>query len=239
MTHITMRGGASATAPASVTIVDPMDPLPTSGLLLITDRRLAAPRPIEDVVAAAFAAGCRWVSLREKDLTHAERTALLRRLVTLGRAYGAAVTVHDDVEAALATNAAGVHLPAGGSSAAARRRLGPSALIGVSTHDLTEAREAAADGADYVTFGPVFASLSKPGYGADETAAGIDRLREATAALPVPVAALGGVTAASARRCLEAGAAAVAVIGAIVAAADPAAATAALLAALRPETGRS
>jgi len=215
-----------------------MNPLPTPRLLLITDRRLAAPRPIEDVVGAAFAAGCRWVSLREKDLPHEERTALLRRLVRLGRAHGATVTVHGDIEAALAADAAGVHLPAGGSAAAARRRLGPSTLIGVSAHDLAEAREAAAGGGDYVTFGPVFASLSKPGYGPDEEAAGLDRLRAAAAALPIPVAALGGVTAASAGRCLEAGAAAVAVTGAVAAAADPEAATAGLLTALGSEKGR-
>jgi thiamine-phosphate pyrophosphorylase len=109
-------------------------------LLIITDRK-GAVWPLEDVVGAALRGGCRWLSLRENDLEHDERVTLLSRIVALGRSRGATITVHGDIEAAAATGADGVHLPAGGSAEQARTRLGKGALIGLSVHS---AREAAA-----------------------------------------------------------------------------------------------
>ncbi|HKS88848.1 MAG TPA: thiamine phosphate synthase, partial [Stellaceae bacterium] len=97
-------------------------PLPQPPLLVISDRRQAA-RPLLDAAAAAFRGGCRWFSLREKDLPPEERRALLRDIVALGHERGAIVTVHDDIDAAIAVGADGVHLPGGGDPAAARRRL--------------------------------------------------------------------------------------------------------------------
>ena len=79
--------------------------LPSPPLLVISDRSQAE-RPLVEVAAAAFRAGCRWFSLREKDLPAAERRDLLRALVALGRRHGATVTVHDDIEAAVAAGAA-------------------------------------------------------------------------------------------------------------------------------------
>ncbi len=90
--------------------------LPEPPILVITDRRQAR-RPLEEVAEAAFAGGCRWLSLREKDLDPAARLALLRRLAAIGRGWGASVMVHADIEAARAAGAAGVHLPAGGAPA--------------------------------------------------------------------------------------------------------------------------
>src|ERR1700686_3980075 len=106
--------------------------LPSPPLLVISDRSQAQ-RPLIEIAAAAFAGGCRWFSLREKDLPAAERRALLAELVALGRRYGATVMAHDDIEAVLATGADGVHLPGGSKPAAARKRL-PQGLIGVSAH---------------------------------------------------------------------------------------------------------
>jgi thiamine-phosphate pyrophosphorylase len=196
-------------------------------LLVITDRSGAA-RPLEEVVAQALRGGCRWLSLREKDLAHQERVALLGRIMALGRPLGATITVHGDIEAAAATGADGVHLPAGGSAEQARARLGKGALIGLSVHS---AREAAAAHAavDYVTFSPIFGSISKPGYG---PALGVENLAGAVARARLPIVALGGIAGANLGSCLAAGAAAVAVIGAVMAAADPEAATAALVKAL-------
>src|SRR6187399_2503855 len=94
--------------------------LPTPPLLLISDRGQAR-RPLPEIAEAAFRGGCRWFSLREKDLPSAERRDLLRTLVTLGHSYGATVTVHDDIEAAIATGAGGAHLPGRGDPAAARK----------------------------------------------------------------------------------------------------------------------
>ncbi|HZT50665.1 MAG TPA: thiamine phosphate synthase [Stellaceae bacterium] len=202
--------------------------LPHPPLLVITDRR-AARAPLPAIAAACFAGGCRWLSLREKDLPYAERVALLRQLVALGRAHGARVTVHEDVAAARAAGAAGVHLPAHGSPAAARRALGDDALVGLSAHDYAEIVHAESEGADYVTLSPIFASVSKPGYG---PALGLDELADLAAKSVIPVLALGGVDAARAAACMAAGAAGVAAVGAVVAADDPRAATSALIAAL-------
>jgi thiamine-phosphate pyrophosphorylase len=195
-------------------------------LLVITDRR-SAREPLEDVVAAALRGGCRWVSLREKDLAHEERVALLARIVSLGRPFDATITVHGDVAAAEATGA-GVHLPTGGSPELARARLGEGALIGLSVHSASEPAAVPA-AADYVTLSPIFPSISKPGYG---PTLGTQGLADAVAGARVPIVALGGVSADNAASCLAAGAAAVAVMGAVMAAADPEAATAALVGAL-------
>src|ERR1700726_686439 len=111
--------------------------LPVPPLLVISDRGQAR-RPLVEVAEAVFAGGCRWFSLREKDLPAEERRALLAELIALGRHYGATVMAHDDMEAVLATGADGVHLPAGSDPAAARQRL-PRGLIGVSTHSAAEA----------------------------------------------------------------------------------------------------
>ena len=198
-------------------------PLPLPPVLVITDRSQAR-ASLEDVAADLFAGGCRWLSLREKDLPTAERRALLQRLVVLGRRSGAAVMVHDDVEAALAAGAAGVHLPADGSPAAARRLLGPAALIGQSAHHADEIRAAARAGADYVTLSPIFITASKPGYG---PALGLAPFAEAW---PLPVLALGGIDARNSAACLEAGAAGVAVMGNAMRADNPQAFMAGLLA---------
>jgi thiamine-phosphate pyrophosphorylase len=142
--------------------------------------------------------------------------------------------VNADLAAAQAAGAAGLHLPAGGDPAArlaeARQALGPGALLGVSAHGLAAAEAAAAAGAGYVTLSPVFESASKPGYG---PALGPARLADMAARLAVPAIALGGVVAGNAGACLRAGAAGVAVMGAVMAAADPGAAASEILAALR------
>src|SRR5438105_15017406 len=111
--------------------------VPSPPLLVISDRSQAK-RPLIEITEAVFRAGCRWFSLREKDLPAVERRELLRALVALGHQHGATVTVHDDIEAAVATGTDGVHLPSGGDPATARRRL-RLGLIGVSTHSPAEA----------------------------------------------------------------------------------------------------
>lgn len=202
--------------------------LPRPPVLVIADRRQAG-IPLQDLAGTVFAAGCRWLMLREKDLPPAERLALLERLVVLGRGYGAVVTVNSDIEAAKAAGAAGVHLPRDGDIATARAALGPDALIGYSAHDLDETVAAAGAGADYVTLSPIFESQSKPGYG---PALGLETLQEIAGRAAVPVVALGGVTPASARACFAAGASGVAVMGAAMRAAKPGAVFADLRAAV-------
>src|SRR5262245_32799781 len=112
--------------------------LPDPPLLLVTDRRQAR-RPLPEVVGAALTAGCRWISLREKDLPEDEQVGLARMLIPMARRHGARLTVHGDAALAQAAGADGVHLPSGSDPAAARTLLGPGQLIGVSIHTVTEA----------------------------------------------------------------------------------------------------
>lgn len=194
--------------------------LPVPPVLLITDRSQAK-GDLADMVAAACAGGCRWISLREKDLPEAEQVALFARIAGVARPFGARVTLHGAAALAQAAGADGVHLPGGSDPAAARALLGPLALVGLSLHSREEASRADAASLDYVTASPVFLTASKPGYG---PALGLDGLTGFVRACPVPVIALGGIEAATAALCRQAGAAGIAIMGAIMRAEDPAAA---------------
>ena len=190
--------------------------LPDPPLLVISDRNQAR-RPLLEVAEAAFAGGCRWFSLREKDLPQVERARLLAALVRLGRGYGATVMAHEDIDAVAAAGAGGVHLPAGGDPRAARLRL-PGALIGASAHSGPEAASLLCAGADYITVSPVFLTASKPGYG---PALGLDGLAAIIAAAAGPVLALGGIAPDKVAQCRAAGASGIAVMGEAMRAADP------------------
>ena len=190
--------------------------LPVPPLLVISDRHQTQ-RPLRQVVEAVFAGGCRWFSLREKDLAREERRALLGDLLALGRRYGAVVTAHEDIEAVEAVGADGVHLPGGGSPVAARARL-PGALIGASAHTADEAAALLRAGADYVTLSPIFLTASKPGYG---PALGLDGLARIVAQVPGDIVALGGIAPENAAACCAAGARGIAVMGEVMRAADP------------------
>jgi thiamine-phosphate pyrophosphorylase len=194
-------------------------PLPAPPVLLITDRRQAR-RPVAEVVAAALDGGCRWVSVREKDLAPPEQVALAREIVRVAEPFAACVLLHGEPRLVAEAGCAGVHLPARGDVRAARTLLRPGAWVSISTHSIEEALAAASAGADAVTLSPIFASASKPGYG---PALGLERFAEVAAASPIPVIALGGIEdVARVRAALGAGAAAVAVMGAPMRAADPA-----------------
>ena len=204
-----------------------MRTLPDPPLLVISDRGQAT-RPLVEIAAAAFEGGCRWFSLREKDLPAAERRVLLAELVALGQRCDAAVMAHDDIDAVEAVGAAGVHLPRGSDPAAARRRL-PQGLIGVSTHSAAEAAAQLRAGADYVTLSPIFLTDSKPGYG---PALGLDTLADVAQAVPGPIIALAGIGPDNAAACLAAGARGIAVMGEIMRAANPETTVRLLLAAM-------
>jgi thiamine-phosphate pyrophosphorylase len=190
--------------------------LPSPPLLVISDRSQAR-QPLVEIAEAAFRGGCRWFSLREKDLPAPERRDLLRALVLIGRRFGATVTAHEDIAAVIAAEAGGIHLPGGSDPAAARRQLSQG-LIGVSAHGPEEAAAQIAAGADYVTLSPIFLTASKPGYG---PAVGLDALAAAARISTGPVIALGGIGADNVVACLAAGARGIAVMGEIMRAADP------------------
>jgi thiamine-phosphate pyrophosphorylase len=191
--------------------------LPRPPLLVITDRNQAR-APLDEILAAVFAAGCRWASIREKDLPVDEQAALAHRLLPLARQYRATLTLHGDPAIAARAGVDGVHLAAGGDASAARALLGRGALIGISVHAAPEAAALAAEVADYAVAGPAYDTVSKPGYGPVLGAAGIEAICRSTA---VPVIAIGGVTAATMAAMMKAGAAGVAVMGGIMRADDP------------------
>lgn len=189
-------------------------------LMLVTDRRRSR-RPLAELVEAAVAGGVDAVQVREPDLAVPDLTELLVRLrqVIAGRA---ALLVNGAAGLA-AELGIGLHLPErGGDLVAARRLIGPNRLLGRSVHSADAA--AAANTADYLLAGHVFATPSKPG----RAPLGASGLRRIAAAAPVPVLAVGGITAETAKSVIEAGAVGVAVIGAIADAADPECAAAAL-----------
>ncbi len=176
-----------------------------SPVLVITDRVRAGRSP-RNVARAALAAGCRWISLREKDLSASERREILEGLLALTCPAGATLSVHDDLDAADVLGL-GLHLPDGADLAAARARLGAGALIGISAHDADGLARAAA-GANYATLSPVFATASKP----DAAPLGPENFNRLAAAARLPVLALGGINAGNAAQCRGAG---LALIGAL------------------------
>jgi thiamine-phosphate pyrophosphorylase len=176
--------------------------------------------PIASVLRLA-AAGLPAFQWREKDQAPSDNYGLLQRLILELKKSSATtqVLVNDRIDTALALGI-GVHLPEEGlSPRVARRLLGSEALIGRSVHSIESARRARDDGADFVTFSPVYDTASKRIYGPP---LGIESLRAITREVaPFPVLALGGITAERVPACLDAGAAGVAGIGAVWESADP------------------
>jgi thiamine-phosphate pyrophosphorylase len=191
--------------------------LPDPPLLLVTDRRQAQ-RPLPEVVGAALAAGCRWVSLREKDLPEGDQIALARMLLPMARRHTARLCVHGDAALAQACGADGVHLPSGSNPAAARALLGAGKLIGVSIHTVPEAEGIDPATVDYAIAGPAFETASKPGYGPE---IGRKGLAEIARAAPVPILAIGGLNVVRAAEVMAAGPIGIAVMGGVMRANDP------------------
>ncbi len=191
------------------------------GLYAIADADTLAGRNLLAAVAAAIDGGAALVQYRDKQSGPAQRAERARTLVELGRGRGVPVIINDDIELARATGAAGVHLGDGdGDPAQARARLGGDAIIGVSCYDeLERARRGAAAGADYVAFGRMFPSPTKP-EGPRPPHNILRRAREVTG---LPVCAIGGITVDNAPKLIAAGADLLAVITDLFAADDIAA----------------
>ena len=177
-------------------------------------------------------AGARLMQLRLKDASGRDFLAAARAIAELCRKRGAILIVNDRVDIAILADAHGVHL---GQTdlplEAARRIAGPteSKMIGISTHNVEQARAAENGGADYIGFGPMY-----PG-GLRNNAAGLglDNLRAIRAAVKIPIVAIGGITEARVPEVLAAGADAVAIITDVVNAPDIGAKVRAILALAR------
>lgn len=155
-------------------------------------------------VKAAIDQGVERIQIREKDLPARDLLALTRQVAALAAPRSTQVLVNERTDIALAAGAQGVHLPAHSLPTREIRRIAPAGfVIGVSCHSIEEVRRAAEEGADFVVFGPVFATSSKEGVG-------LERLREAVRSVSLPVLALGGVSLKNSDACLKMGAAGVA-----------------------------
>ncbi|MDY0294072.1 MAG: thiamine phosphate synthase [Candidatus Methanomethylophilaceae archaeon] len=187
-------------------------------LYVVTDDTMSRGLSHARVAEEALKGGADAVQLRMKGSSREEMTAQALEIAALTGGYGAFFIVNDDLEVALASGADGVHIGQGDMSLEeARARAGESFIIGVSVSCLEEALEAEEDGADYIGFGPVFETSSKPDAGAP---LGLDALQEVCSAVSIPVVAIGGISADNMRQVIAAGADGIAVISAVVAAGD-------------------
>ena len=195
--------------------------------MVISDRKQAR-GSLPEIVTALLEVGCRWFSLREKDLPESELRQLAQEIQPLFEGQPASLSIHAaDAVLASQLGLTSLHLPAGGDIASARRRLGENARIGISCHDGTALRRAAEEGADYATLSPLFETASKPGYPPLDREGAAAWLADA----PLPVLALGGIEGAEeAKACRRMGAAGLAVMGSIMRAEDPGAKLAELFA---------
>ena len=184
---------------------------------LITDRRSARGNLL-GAVGSALTGGVDWVQLREKSGPAWELYETTRAILPLARRCGAGVMINDRIDVALATGAGGVHLAAKSlPPRAARELLGHHRILGASVHGPEQAQEAVEGSVDYVTFGHVYPTSSKPGL----PPRGVLELAEVVESVDVPVLAIGGIDVTNVREVLRTGCAGIAVISAVLAAEDP------------------
>ena len=199
-------------------------------LCYVTDRKALASVGDDQIEAllkrlsTAAAAGIDWIQLREKDLSGKELASLTRAAVAQtkqineGNGTLTRIIVNDRLDVALSEHSGGVHLGehslpvhdvckwlAAKPDLAERDKF----LVGVSCHSVQAALSAARAGADYIFFGPVFATPSKASFGAPQ---GLQRLAEACSAVTIPVLAIGGITLDNACDCFAAGVGGIAAI---------------------------
>ena len=183
-------------------------------LYAITDRGVCAPRTLCDTVHNLLDVGVSAIQLREKDLSDVEYIKLAEPLCKLCHAYSAQLFINSRIEIAVDIGADGLHLP--GDSASIEKVIEETNrrfIIGVSVHTLAEAKQRETEGADFITYSPIYPTLSKPGYG---PVVGVAGLRKVTEGINIPVFALGGITPERVSECLDAGAYGVAVMSGVM-----------------------
>jgi thiamine-phosphate pyrophosphorylase len=190
---------------------------PDFRLYLITDRKQTK-ISLPDAIRLALQGGVRAIQLREKDLPIRELLILARELRSITKEFKARLFINDRVDVAVAVGADGVHIGHQSMPITAVRKIaGSSMMIGVSTHNVHEAKEAEAGGADLITYGPVYSTPSKIQYGAP---IGLEAIRTVKQQVRIPVFGLGGIKLNTIPEVLQAGADGIAMISAILAADD-------------------
>lgn len=186
-------------------------------LYAVTDRAWVGKLTLPQQVEAALKGGATCVQLREKNLADSSILAEAREISALCKQYRVPFILNDNVALAAQCGADGVHLGQEDMDPAqARRILGPDAIIGVSAHNVAEAKAAVAAGADYLGCGAMFATTTKT----NVTALPKETLRAICAAVGVPVVAIGGISKQNLLSLAHCGEAGVALVSAIFAAED-------------------
>ena len=189
-----------------------------SGLYIILDPSVCPARPLVEVLTVAAEAGATLFQYRNKTASMKEAYGEALALRQAAAKAGVLFIVNDRCDLALAVDADGVHLGQGDLSLdLARKVMGPEKLIGISTHNPDQVREATAGQPDYLGFGPIFTPGSKQDH---DPVVGLEGLRAMRALTSLPVFAIGGIHIDQVREVLRAGANGVAVISAILKAQD-------------------
>ena len=175
---------------------------------LITDLKRIGKDRFLSAVEEALQGGVRALQIREKDLNPNDLLALALEVKPLVQRYHAKLFINDRADIAVMAGADGVHLTETSIQASDVKNSFPDLIVGVSTHSIEGARLADTQGADFITFSPIYATPSKANYGPPQ---GLDLLRQVTQAVHLPVLALGGITPHRVPECLEHGAFGVAV----------------------------
>jgi thiamine-phosphate pyrophosphorylase len=197
-------------------------------LYAILDPEQTQGRAAEDTLRQLLAGGAAIVQLRVKTMAPRNFLELARFARAETHAYGCKLIINDRVDVALACDADGVHLGQDDLPLAAGRKLVGQKIVGVSTHDIEQARDAERKGADYIGFGPMFGTTTKnTGY----AARGVEMLAKIRAAVKLPIVAIGGINEQNVTQIWQAGADSAAIISDLLGAADVVAKTQRILAA--------
>ena len=186
-------------------------------LYAILDPEQTGGRATETILRMLLEGGVQLLQLRVKDASAADFLRLARAARNLTWPHGCKLIVNDRVDIALACEADGVHLGQEDLPLHAAQKLMSDRIIGISTHDAEQAREAQAGGADYIGFGPMFGTTTKAtGY----TARGLEMLRQVREAVKIPIVAIGGITEDNVKEAWQAGADSAAIISDLLSADD-------------------
>ncbi|MDE0314371.1 MAG: thiamine phosphate synthase [Candidatus Poribacteria bacterium] len=189
-------------------------------LYVITNRHLCAPKPLLTVASEILDVGVRAIQMREKDLDDVDLYELAKPISELCKTNNAHLFINTNTKVAMDVGAAGIHLPDSGVSVDyVKAQSESNFLIGCSIHGIDAAKKRKTEGADFVTYSPIYPTESKPGYG---PAVGVENLEKLAKQVNLPVFALGGITPARVGECLRAGASGIAVMSGIMSPIDAA-----------------
>ena len=192
-------------------------PLVLAPLYAILDPEQTKGRAPDWVLRQLLDGGVKILQLRVKALSPSDFWTLAREVRAQTRAAGCQLIVNDRIDIALACDADGVHLGQEDLPLAAGRKLLGRKIVGISTHDADQAREAERNGADYIGFGPIFGTATKAtGYGAR----GVEMLKQIRVAVKIPIVAIGGITEQNVQQVWQAGADSAAIISDVLGAED-------------------